>query len=196
MRRVLLVLDEATNAELCTEHEVHALAELQKDSYGLDIHILVQSPNSFPSSRITDGVLTNSIRHEYFYLANAGGIQKAAEDLGDSDWATVIRGLEVGERVVKDRNGVRSEKVPQLDNPWVFPELAELKTRRAIEEIYQRPEYGRNEECPPPSTGVNATPQSPDGQPGTHARPDITSSSSPARRLRTGGSRRSEKADS
>ena len=55
--RVLLVLDEATNANLvgAAGHEVRALAECQK--MGLDIHILVQSLN-FPNSQIADGVLT------------------------------------------------------------------------------------------------------------------------------------------
>ncbi|MBI5760420.1 MAG: hypothetical protein HZA46_18045 [Planctomycetales bacterium] len=45
--RMLLVIDEATNANLigAAGHEVRALAELQKK--GLDMHILCQSP-SFP----------------------------------------------------------------------------------------------------------------------------------------------------
>src|SRR5207244_3204885 len=83
--RVLLVLDEATNANLvgAAGHEVRALAECQK--MGLDIHILVQSLN-FPSAYVTDGVLTNCTRHEWYYAANAAVARKAAEDLGDTDY--------------------------------------------------------------------------------------------------------------
>jgi hypothetical protein len=194
--RVLLVLDEATNANLvgAAGHEVRALAELQK--FGLDVHILVQSLN-FPSAYITDGVLTNCVRHEWFYAANPAVARKAAEDLGDPDLVGSIRRLKVGERWVKDRDAVRFEKVPELLNPWVFPELAEIKTRRAIEQIYERPEYGPNngdEECPP--LGENVTPPSNNGPPGTSAAPDTSSDCSPARRLRTGGSNNSENAES
>ena len=191
--RVLLVLDEATNADLVRIHEVRALAECQK--MGLDIHILVQSLN-FPSSFITDGVLTNCIRHEWFYAANAAVARKAAEDLGDPELFNSIRSLGVAERYIKDRDSVYFEKVPRLESPHVLPELAELETLRAIEEIYQRDEYGGNDKWPLPSTGVNVTPQSSDGQCSISAQPGIISNSSPAKRLRIGGSRRSENGDS
>jgi hypothetical protein len=189
--RVLLVADEATNANLigAAGHETRALAELQKA--GLDIHVLVQSLN-FPSAFITDGVLTNCIRHEWFYAANPAVARKAAEDLGDPELVASVRNLKVGERWVKDRSGVRFERVPKIENPWVFGELAEIKTRRAIEEIYRRPEYGGNDECPPSVNGQNVTPPSPIEPQGISAQPDITSNSSPAKRLRIRGSKSSE----
>ena len=186
--RVLLVLDEANNANLigASGHEVRALAELQKDSYGLDIHILVQSLD-FPNPQITNGVLTNCKTHRWFYNANASMCRKASEDFGDNDYVSTIRTLKVGECVVKDRDIVRFEKVPALPNPWVFPELAARKTRRAIEEIRKRPEYGGDDEC---SLGENEKPQSSDGPSNTSAQRDTSSISSPAKRLRTEKSRR------
>jgi hypothetical protein len=184
--RVLLVLDEATNANLvgAAGHEIRALAECQK--MGLDIHILVQSLN-FPSSHITDGVLTNCTRHEWMYAANAAVARKAADDLGDSEYEGRIRTLGVGQRLVKERDRVSFETVPPLPCPWVFPQLAAKKTQRAIEEIRQRPEYG-NLPC---STGANETTNSGDLPPGTSAAADTSSDISPARRRRTGGSKNS-----
>ena len=193
--RLLIAADEATNANLvgAAGHETRALAELQKA--GLDFHVLVQSLN-FPSAFITDGVLTNCIRHEWFYAANPAVARKAAEDLGDPELVGSIRKLKVGERWVKDRYGVRFEKVPEVENPWVFPELAEIKTCRAITEIYHRPEYGGNDECPPSPNGEIVTPRSPNEPPVTFVQPDITSNYSPAKSLRTRGSTNSDNAES
>lgn len=181
--RVLLVLDEATNANLvgAAGHEVRALAECQK--MGLDVHVLVQSLN-FPNSYITDGVLTNCTRHEWFYAANSAVARKAAEDLGDSDLEHSIRHLEVGQRYVKERTVVRYEVVPELPNPWIFPQLCERKVQHALTEIRQRPEYGGNAECSP---GESATPNSSELPPDTSAGHGISSDTSPARRRRTGG---------
>jgi hypothetical protein len=189
--RVLLVLDEATNANLvgAAGHEVCALAECQK--MGLDIHVLVQSLN-FPNCHITDGVLTNCIRHEWMYAANAAMARKAADDLGNSDYEGRIRTLRVGQRFIKERDRVWFEEVPSLPNPWGFPQLAAKKTQRAIEEIRQRPEYG-NLPC---SIGANATTNSGDSPSGTSAAPDTSNDSSPARRRRTGGSKNSENGES
>lgn len=185
--RILLVLDEATNANLvgAAGHEVRALAECQK--MGLDIHILVQSLN-FPSSYVTDGVLTNCIRHEWFYAANAAVARKAAEDLGNHDLETVIRNLKVGERYVKDRDHVFCDQVPLLPDPWIFPKLAERKVQKAIARIRQRPEYGGNDSCPP---GTTVTPPSDSSPPDTSAVAATSSDSSPARRRRTAGSKSS-----
>lgn len=182
--RVLLVLDEATNANLvgAAGHEVRALAECQK--MGLDIHILVQSLN-FPSSYVTDGVLTNCTRHEWYYAAHAAVARKAAEDLGNSDLDSAIRNLRIGERYVKERERIQFEKVPALSQPWIFPQLAERKIRKALLEIRQRPEYGVTESCP---TGASATPPLSGSPPDTYAAPSTSSDSSPARRRRTGGS--------
>jgi hypothetical protein len=189
--RVLLVLDEATNANLvgAAGHEVNAAAECQK--MGLDIHVLVQSLN-FPNSHITDGILTNCTRHEWMYAAHAAVARKAADDLGSSDFEEQIRRQGVGQRHVKERDRVWSETVPELPNPWVLPQLAAKKTQRAIEEIYQRPEYG-NMPC---SHGENATTNSGDLLPSTSVEPDTSNDISPARRRRTGGSKNSENKDS
>jgi hypothetical protein len=183
--RVLLVLDEATNANLvgAAGHEVRALAECQK--MGLDIHILVQSLN-FPSSYITDGVLTNCTRHEWFYAANAAVARKAAEDLGNTELEATIRQLSVGQRYVKERTHTFFEVVPELPNLWVFPQLAERKVQRAIDLIRQRPEYGGDDECPP---GATATTPSSNLPPDTSAAADTSSATSPARRRRIAASK-------
>ena len=185
--RVLLVLDEATNANLvgAAGHEVRALAECQK--MGLDIHILVQTL-SFPNSQITDGVLTNCTRHEWMYAANAAVARKAADDLGDPDYADAIRRLQVGERYVKDRDQVCFETIPELPIPWILPQLAARKTLRALEEIRKRPEYG-NLPC---STGANVTMKSSDSQRDTSVAQDTSNDVSPARRRRTGASKSSK----
>ena len=62
-------MDEANNAGLigAAGHETRALAELRKAGY--DCHILVQSLN-FPTTQITNDVLTNTIEHYWFYNAN------------------------------------------------------------------------------------------------------------------------------
>jgi hypothetical protein len=190
--RVLLVLDEATNANLvgAAGHEVRALAECQK--MGLDIHILVQSLN-FPSGYITDGVLTNCIRHEWYYAASAAVARKAAEDLGDSELEQQIRHLRVGQRYIKERNYVGFEVVPPLPQPWVFPQLAERKVQKAIARIRQRPEYGGNDQC---STGATVTTKSSDLPPDTQSPPGTSSHFSAASRRRTGGRKNSGSKDS
>src|SRR5207253_2035067 len=52
--RVVLVLDEAVNAGLVGLHESQALSEAGK--WGLEFHILVQDPFSFPSKEIQSNV--------------------------------------------------------------------------------------------------------------------------------------------
>lgn len=189
--RVLLVLDEATNANLvgAAGHEVRALAECQK--MGLDVHVLVQSLN-FPSPYVTDGVLTNCTRHEWFYAANPAVARKAADDLGDPELAATIRSLKVGQRYIKERDRVFLDRVPSLPNLWIWPELAARKMQQAIAAIRQRPEYGDDDSCPP---GTTETKPSSNLPPDTSAAPDTSSATSPVRRLRTGGSRRSKNKD-
>lgn len=153
--RVLLVLDEATNAQLVSGHEVRAMAELQKK--GLDCHVLVQLLD-FPSNKITEGVLSNAVRHEWYYNANPAVIRRAIEDLGlrppkgtdgklSDDASSFVRNLEVGERWVKYRGKVREqvfrERVPQLQNPWTFPYLVKKKAWQALARIRDRSEYQR-----------------------------------------------------
>lgn len=60
--RVVLVLDEAVNADLIGVHESRALSEAGK--WGLEFHILIQNPFSFPSVEIQSNVLQNCWRHE------------------------------------------------------------------------------------------------------------------------------------
>lgn len=184
--RVLLVLDEATNAGLigATGHEVRALAELQKA--GLDVHVLVQGP-AFDSTYITDGVLTNTLVHCWHYLANDSFARLAAADLGDPDYRQAIRCLKPGQRFVNDRGTVYREYVPLVNNPWAFPGLGETKARAALERIRQRPEFRKptwNDENPPEDEiGSNETPPSPTSPSGTSASRGTSSDSSPARRL-------------
>ena len=138
--RVLLVLDEATNANLigAAGHEVRAMAELQKK--GLDVHVLVQSPN-FPNSFIEDAILTNTIEHHWYYAANDAVARKAAADLGDPSYRDRVRALHRGERFIKRLNRVSFGKVEGLPDPWAFPGLTERKARVALSQILKRPEY-------------------------------------------------------
>jgi hypothetical protein len=137
---VILVLDEATNANLigASGYEMRAAAETQK--MGLALHVLVQSLN-FPSTDITEGMLNNCLRHEWFFAANEAVIRKAAADLGSKDFEPDLRNLQPGERFVKDRSRVFREYVPMLEDRWGFPGLAKKKAERALEEIKRRPEY-------------------------------------------------------
>lgn len=137
---VILVLDEANNANLigASGYEVRAAAECQK--MGLAIHTLVQSLN-FPSQEITEGILTNSLRHEWYFAANEAVLRKAAADLGNKDYEADLRQLKPGERFVKDRASVYREYIPLLDDRWGFPGLAKKKAERALAEVLQRPEY-------------------------------------------------------
>ena len=152
--RVLLVMDEATNAGLISQHEVHALAECQK--MGLDLHILVQLLD-FPSSQVAAGVMTNCIRHEWFYASDPAVARKAADDLGlSSEEADSVRKLKIGERYVKTRHGVQREQVEMMDDPWVWPGLAVIKTHKALSRIRKRPEY-QEFTCKGQSTGENET---------------------------------------
>ena len=144
--RVLLVLDEATNANLVSSHEAAALAECQK--MGLDIHILVQLLD-FPTADICNAVLSNSVRHEWYYNANPNVIRKAIDDLGlragDSFQGDELRSLKVGERWVKYRGKTKErvwrEQGQLLQNPWVLPRLATKKGFKALAEIRRRPEF-------------------------------------------------------
>jgi hypothetical protein len=63
-RKVVLVLDEATNAGLIGVNESRALAEAGK--WGLEFHILIQDPFGFESDEIRSNVMQNSWRHEFF----------------------------------------------------------------------------------------------------------------------------------
>jgi len=161
--RVLLVLDEAVNAGLVGATEVRALAECQK--MGLDIHILVQSLN-FPNAHITDGVLSNCVRHDWFYQANASVCTAAAADLGSPEYRDKIRTLGIGQRFVKCRDKVYREQVEMLADPWGVSGIAKVKARKALKEIYQRPEYwspscSENDLNNGEAEAINRSPKSP-----------------------------------
>ena len=190
--RLLLVVDEATNAGLLSEagHEVRAMAECQK--YGLDFLVLVQQP-SF-SKAIADQLFSNCRRHEWFYNANHAVCKQAASDLGDPALQQEIAQLKTGERYVKDSRRIHREYVPLLNDPWVFSGLAEKKTQAAIERIRRREEYYSPEEVPElwspdiSSSDVNGTSNSLPVLPSTSASSDTSRLSSPAQRLHTGDS--------
>jgi hypothetical protein len=77
--RVVLVLDEAVNAGLIGLYESQALAEAAK--WGLEFHILVQDPLSFPTAEIRSNVLQNCWRHEWFRQGSPEAARLAAEDI-------------------------------------------------------------------------------------------------------------------
>ncbi len=135
--RVRLALDEALNANLVTQREAKATAELQKA--GLDIDILVQNPN-FPSS-FSDDIFTNCRRHEWYFCGHADVARLGAIDLGNPDYQHELMTLKVGERFVKQNHRVWKEYVELLEEPWGYPELTQLKALRALEQIRCRPEY-------------------------------------------------------
>lgn len=193
--RVLLVLDEAANAGLIGEagHEVRAMAETQK--YGLDFLVLVQSP-SF-SKHTTEQLLSNAVRHEYFYQANDSVARAAASDLGDSNLRNEIRQLRIGERYVKDRHRVFKEYVEMMSDPWGYLGLSEAKARTALGEIRRsRPEYiqpSQEEFTWLPNTSAShktETNGSSNSPRNTSASSDISKLSSPADRLATDASQR------
>jgi hypothetical protein len=77
--RVVLVLDEAVNADLIGPHESRALAEAAK--WGLEVHVLVQDPFNFPTEDIRRNVLQNCHRHEWFRQGSPEAARLAAEDI-------------------------------------------------------------------------------------------------------------------
>jgi hypothetical protein len=77
--KTVLVMDEAVNASLVGLPESQALAECGK--WGLEFHILVQALN-FPSPEITDNVLQNCWRHEWFRQGSPEAAKLAAQDIG------------------------------------------------------------------------------------------------------------------
>jgi hypothetical protein len=189
--RVLLIMDEATNANLIggAGHEVRALAELQKK--GLDVHILVQSP-TFANAFVEDGVFTNCIEHHWFFAANDAVAQKAARDLDDADYREAVRGLRRGERFIKRLNHVTREMVTPLPDPWPFPGLSERKARTALSQILKRPEYWSPLQCsesPPTPTPLTESSNLPTD---TSSLTDTSPPSSPAERLRIARRRNSE----
>jgi hypothetical protein len=188
---VLLVLDEATNAQLVSYHEALALNELQKDVYGLDIHIIVQTP-SFPSSEIYDAVFQNCQRHEWFYCANNAVAQLGASDLGDPELRQQLQKLRRGERYVNDHGQTFFEQVPAMPDPWVLPGLAADKAAEALAEIHKRSEY-RKPSCPASTSTrpVSETKSSSTAPPDTSSPRGTFEISSPAMRLATGDSQNS-----
>lgn len=195
-RRVLLVLDEASNANLLSAGgaEVRAAAELQKNL--LDMHVLVQSPN-FPSAEVDELIFTNCVRHHWHFQANDAVARRGAADLGHPQYRDRLRELAPGERLVKDHGSIYFEYVPLLEDPWVFPGLSEAKAAQALTEIRARPEY-QTASCIAQKfqRGTRVTKRSSTAPADTSACQDISSSISPAQRLATGGSKRSSKGDS
>jgi hypothetical protein len=144
---VILAIDEVNNAGLFSSFEARALAETAK--YGLAQHVLTQQLN-FPNPAITEGVLSNTLVHEWFGNNSPAVRRVAAADLGDREFADLIRTHRVGECSIKDRHTVvaRHYVVP-LENPWGWPELLKRKGERALREIQLRPEYHTPSWSPP-----------------------------------------------
>jgi hypothetical protein len=77
--RIVLVLDEAANANLLGLQESQALAEAGK--WRLEVHVLVQDPFGFPTPEIRSNVMQNCWRHEWFRQGSAEAARLAAEDV-------------------------------------------------------------------------------------------------------------------
>jgi hypothetical protein len=181
--RVRLVIDEAANADLLGMFECRAMAETQK--MGLDFSVLVQNLN-FGNSAVTDGVLQNCLRHEWFYCANEAVARAGAADLGDSSYKDKLMTLSRGVRIVKENRQVFQEYVKPLENLWHFPGLGEQKAKEALRRIRTRREY---------QDGKLSTSESESDAESTPAESRTSSTCSAADRLRTsasGGSGRNE----
>ena len=194
--RILLVLDEATNARLVSSHEALALNELQKDAYGLDIHVIVQTP-SFPSTEVGEAVFQNCQRHEWMFCASNAVAQLGGSDLGDADYRLRIQRLRRGERFVKSDGRTFFDVVPAIADPWGVPGLGAEKAAEALAEIRERKEY-RSPSCLDLTSTIvgDETQRSLTSPPVTPSPPRTFSISSPARRLATGGSEHSANAES
>lgn len=143
--RVRVYLDEANNARLITDAEKAALAECQK--YGLDLIIMVQNLD-FPSTEITKGVLSNCLRHEWFYNGNVDVLKKIHEDVGgdrEFDVMGQVRQFKVGERVTKlktnDSERIWFDRAPLLEDPFGLPGLTNKKIDAAIAAMHQTSDY-------------------------------------------------------
>lgn len=75
----MLVLDEAVNANFIGVRESRSLADATKR--GLECHVIVQDPFTFPSEEIRRNVLQNTGRHEWFRQGGAEAARLAAEDI-------------------------------------------------------------------------------------------------------------------
>jgi hypothetical protein len=78
--KVVLVLDEAVNANLVGLRESQAIAEAAK--WGLEFHVIVQDPFNFPNEEIRNNVLQNCGRHEWFRQGSPAAARLASEDIG------------------------------------------------------------------------------------------------------------------
>ena len=73
------------------------------------------------------------------------------------EFKTKIATLQVGECLVRDKDGVRLERVTILGEPWKLG-LTAIRTRKAIEAIRSRPCYRVPASSTPPSSAPPATP--------------------------------------
>jgi hypothetical protein len=183
--RVRLVIDEASTACLISAFECRALAELQKS--GLDCDLLLQSLN-LDSAFLTDGVLQNTQRHEWFFCGNAAVAQAGAADLGDPSYKQQLMQLSRGVRFVKEHGRVHREYVEPLEaEPWHFPGLSKIKAERALRQIQKRTEYQTPSlellQAPP---GEPSTKQSSADSPSTPALSGSSPTSTAASRMRAG----------
>jgi hypothetical protein len=65
--------------------------------------------------------------------------------LHDQEFRTKLATLRVGQRLVRDRSGVRYERVHLVRSPWLRP-ISDASTQALIERIRQEPVY---QSCPP-----------------------------------------------
>lgn len=189
--------DEATNAGLFSPRvEGKALAETSKN--GLNFTIYVQNLD-FPGG--AEGVLQNSLRHEWFGCPLYDLARKAAVDIlsglpatGESRAARLepltneVMNLPPGWRYVREPRGSWKEYVPMVPSPWPsWPGLAAAKLQEKLERIWERPEYRRTRDLL--ASGDRSTPTSSRSSDSSASPPPTSPPSSAAKRWKFGKGR-------
>lgn len=107
---------------------------------------------------VISGKLTNAVRHDErtgkSFLPDYETIVDAvykSPALHLQEFKTKVATLQTGECFVRDKEGVRLERVTMLGEPWKLGQLTEIRTRKAIEEIRARACYRAPETLRVPS---------------------------------------------
>jgi hypothetical protein len=76
--------------------------------------------------------------------------------LHEQEYRTTLARLRIGERMVRDREGVRRERTKPVRSPWWFHRVSNHSTREAIDRIRRQPIYLPG--IPPDSPSVSKPP--------------------------------------
>jgi hypothetical protein len=108
---------------------------------------------------------THSLRHErriatvirtkYRHLVDA---YYKTPQLCEQEYRTTLATLQIGERLVRDRSGVRRERVTLVRPPW-RRQISDASTRALIERLRRQPIY---QTCPPPEPTTDIADTFPD----------------------------------